>query len=169
MADRELLGVATTAKLGGHPIYPMLVPFPIALLVATFISDLAFWGTGNLFWADTSFWLLAAGLVMGAAAAVAGFTDFFGNAQIRAIGDAWQHMIGNLIAVVLSLLSLIIRWGDPVAGVMPWGLVLSTVVVLILLFTGWKGGSLVYHHRVGMQPEAPAERHEVHLGKPVHH
>ena len=169
MVDRELLGVATTAKLGGHPIHPMLVPFPIVLLVATFVSDLVFWSTGNLFWADTSFWLLAAGLVMGAVAAVAGFTDFFGNAHIRALGDAWQHMIGNLAVVVLSLVSFLIRWGDPAAGVMPWGLVLSTAVVLILLFTGWKGGSLVYHHRVGMQPEAPAEVHEVHLGKPAHH
>ena len=34
MAGPELRGVATTAKLGGHPIHPMLIPFPIALLVA---------------------------------------------------------------------------------------------------------------------------------------
>ena len=33
-------GVATTAKLGGHPIHPMLIPFPIAFLISTFASDL---------------------------------------------------------------------------------------------------------------------------------
>jgi uncharacterized membrane protein len=160
MADRELLGVATTAKLGGHPIHPMLIPFPIALLVATFASDLAFWSTGDVFWAATSLWLLGAGLVMSAAAAVAGFTDFFGNARIRSIGDAWHHMIGNLIAVVLSLVSFLVRLSAGAAeGVLPWGLVLSTLVVALLLYTGWKGGSMVYHHRVGMHPEAPAEAH----------
>ncbi|MCK1361692.1 DUF2231 domain-containing protein [Bradyrhizobium sp. 199] len=30
-----------------------------------------------------------------------------------------------------------------------WGIFLSAVVVGILLFTGWKGGDLVYQHRIG--------------------
>jgi uncharacterized membrane protein len=77
-------------------------------------------------------------------------------------------MIGNLVAVVLSLVSFVLRLGDPATGALPWGLTLSALVVLILLFTGWKGGSLVYNHRVGMQPEAPAEADEAHLGKPAH-
>jgi uncharacterized membrane protein len=34
--------------------------------------------------------------------------------------------------------------------VVPWGLVLSAVVVLILLFTGWMGWSMVYRHGVGV-------------------
>ncbi|MDY0881966.1 DUF2231 domain-containing protein [Dongia soli] len=53
-----------------------------------------------------------------------------------------------------------IRWQTGMAeGILPWGLVLSAIVVVILLFTGCKGGSLVYHHRIGMHPEAPAEGH----------
>lgn len=157
MAEKKLGGVATTAKLAGHPIHPMLIPFPIALLVATFASDLVFWGTGDAFWARASFWLLAAALVMSAAAATAGFADFLGNAKIRTMRDAWQHMIGNVVAVVLALVSFILRWSlEPNQGVLPWGIVLSALIVLILLFTGWKGGSLVYHHRIGMHPEEPA-------------
>ncbi|WP_373414671.1 hypothetical protein [Ensifer aridi] len=27
------------------------------------------------------------------------------------------------------------------------------MIVLLLLYTGWKGGELVYHHRIGMHPE----------------
>ena len=105
MIDGDLRGIATTAKLGGHPIHPMLIPFPIALLVATLASDVAYWGTGDAFWARGSFWLLAAALVMSAAAAAAGFADFFGSARIRSTGDAWQHMIANLAAVVLALVN----------------------------------------------------------------
>jgi len=100
-------------------------------------------------------WALGAGIVMAAAAALAGLTDFLGNARIRALSDAWQHMIGNVTAVVLSLISFWVRYRYGAAeGVLPWGLLLSFVVVLMLLYTGWKGGELVYLHRVGMHPEA---------------
>jgi uncharacterized membrane protein len=95
---------------------------------------------------------------MSSAAAIAGFTDFFGNARIRSIHDAWQHMIGNVTVVVLSLVSLVVRLiAGATGGVLPWGLVLSLIVVLLLLFTGWKGGELVYHHRVGVHPAAAGE------------
>ena len=53
----------STAQIAGHPIHPMPIPFPIALLVATFASGLAFWRTGNALWATASIWLLGAALV----------------------------------------------------------------------------------------------------------
>lgn len=154
MADRDLFGLAATAKLGGHPIHPMLVPFPIALLVANFVCDLVYLANGNPFWAAVSFWSLGAAIVMAAAAALAGLTDFLGNARIRAISNAWKHMIGNMAAVFLALVSLGLRYqtGSEEA-VWPWGFALSFVIVLLLLYTGWKGGELVYHHRIGMHPE----------------
>ena len=158
MANDPLLGVATTAKIASHPIHPMLIPFPIALLSAAFAGDIAFWLTGSAFWAEASLWLLGAALVMSALAALAGFTDFFGNPTIRAIPAAWHHMIGNLAVVILSLVNFAVRLGAGADnGVLPWGILLSFLVVLLLLFTGWKGGALVYEHRVGMQPEAPIE------------
>ena len=85
----------STAQIAGHPIHPMLIPFPIALLVATLASDLAFWSTGNASWAVAAIWLLGAALVMAALAAVAGLTDFLGERRIRDIRDAWLHMFGN--------------------------------------------------------------------------
>jgi uncharacterized membrane protein len=157
MEDRDLLGIAATAKLAGHPIHPMLIPFPIALLVATFATDLAYWSSLNPFWAQVSFWSLAAALLMAALAATAGLIDFFSNARIRALSDAWRHMIGNVIAVLLSILNFWIRLSQNAAeAVLPWGLTLSSVIVLLLLYTGWKGGDLVYRHRIGMHPEAPS-------------
>jgi len=35
----------STASIAGHPIHPMLIPFPIACFVLAFVSDLAFWST----------------------------------------------------------------------------------------------------------------------------
>ncbi len=155
MADRDLLGLAASAKIGGHPIHPMLVPFPIALLVAALFSDLVYLANGNSFWADVSMWSVGAAIVTAALAALAGLTDFLGNARIRAIDDAWRHMIGNVIVVLLAIGSFWLRYETgAVEAVWPWGLLLSLATVLMLLYTGWKGGELVYHHRVGMQPEA---------------
>jgi uncharacterized membrane protein len=158
MSMPDLRGIATTAKLARHPLHPMLVPFPIALLVATFACDVAYWWTRNEFWAQVAFWALGAAILTAALAAIAGLIDFMGNARIRALGDAWQHMIGNVIAVVLALVGFWLRYRyGAAAGVLPWGLLLSAAVVGLLLFTGWKGGELVYRHRVGMHPVQPAE------------
>jgi len=35
----------STASIAGHPIHPMLIPFPIAFFIATFVCDLAYWQT----------------------------------------------------------------------------------------------------------------------------
>jgi uncharacterized membrane protein len=156
MTDADLRGIATTARLAGHPLHPMLVPFPIAFLVATLVTDIAFWSSTREFWALVAMWALGAGIATAAVAALAGLTDFLGNTRIRAISHAWHHMGANVIAVVLSIASFWLRLQyGAVGGAMPWGMVLSFVVVLLLLYSGWKGGELVYGYRVGMQPEGP--------------
>ena len=145
----------STARFGGHPIHPALVPYPLAFLFGTLVTDLIFWRTAEGFWANMSFYLLAAGIVTALLAALAGFADFLGDRRIRALGHAWQHMIGNLAAVTVAAVNLILRLGDPVDAIMPTGLILSAAVALILSFTGWLGGELVFRHRVGVadQPD----------------
>ena len=145
----------SSANLFGHPLHPMLVLFPVAFFVATFASDLVFWRTGQAIWATAAIWLLGAALVMAALAALAGLTDFIGDARIRQISDAWQHAIGNVIAVLISLFSFYERYRYGSSVIVPLGLILSLIVVCILLFTGWKGGELVFRHRVAVYDEPP--------------
>ncbi len=145
----------STARIATHPIHPMLIPFPIAFLVGTLLSDLVYWQTRDAFWASASVYLLGAGIIMALAAALAGFADFFGDRRIRALSHAWQHMIGNLVAVLLSVFNLLIRLGDAEGAILSLGLPISVLVVLLLLFTGWRGGDLVYRHRVGIPDEGP--------------
>src|SRR4051812_39312269 len=78
MADDLTKGVRSRASIMGHPIHPMIVPFPIAFLVGTLVSDIVFASNGDPFWAIMSKWLIVAALVMGAVAAVLGLTDFVG-------------------------------------------------------------------------------------------
>ena len=130
----------------------MLVPFPIACFVGTLITDLAYWRTADMMWADFSAWLLFAGLFMGALAAIAGLIDFFGNRMVRAQRPAWLHLIGNVLVIVLSLVNAFVHSRDAWTSVVPTGLILSAVVVLLLLFTGWQGWTMVYRCRIGVAP-----------------
>ena len=53
----------STARIGGHPIHPMLIPFPIVCFILTFVCDI-FYVRGNTGLAGASNWLLIIGLVM---------------------------------------------------------------------------------------------------------
>jgi uncharacterized membrane protein len=143
----------STAAIGGHPLHPMLIPFPIAFLVSTFVSDLIFWNTRNAAWSTASKYLLGAALIMAALAAVAGLIDFMGDRRIRDLSAAWHHMIGNVIAVLLSLWNWYRRYQGGDEAVIPTGLLISFVVVAILLYTGWRGWEMVYRHRVAVSDD----------------
>ena len=140
----------STAKFMGHPLHPSLVPFPIAFFIGAFLADLAYLKLATAFWATAAFWLIAAGLVGAVLAALAGFTDFLGSAQVRAIRDVWLHMLGNVAVVVIELVNFVLRLGHPAAALPSPGVYLSGAAFLLLGFTGWKGGELVFRHRVGV-------------------
>jgi uncharacterized membrane protein len=143
-------GITSTANIAGHPIHPALIPFPIAFLTGTLLSDIAYWQTGDAFWARASLWLVGAGLVAGLLAAAFGATDYFTIARAREHTAGKIHFIGNLTAIILAAINLFIRWGDPAGPILWWGLILSLVTAAILGVTGWYGGELAYRHKIGV-------------------
>ena len=145
----------STAQIAGHPLHPMLVPIPIACFVGTFLTDLAYWRTANLQWAVMSSWMLTVGLIVALFAVIAGLIDFLGDVRIRNLRALWVHAVGNALALILSLFNVFIHSRDGYTSVVPTGLILSTLVVLILLVTGWNGWAMVYRHRVGVSGEPP--------------
>jgi uncharacterized membrane protein len=138
----------STAKIGGHPVHPMLVQFPIVCFIGVLVTDIVFLNNHVHGWATASRYLLVIGLVMAALAALAGLTDFLGDKRIQ-VGDAIKHAVANVTAVVLSLINLIVRLRSD-APIGKIGVILSIIVVLILLYSGWKGGALVYKHGIGV-------------------
>jgi len=139
----------STAKIGGHPIHPMLVSFPIVCFVLNFVADIIYIQNRSPGWATATHWLLAIGLGFAALAAVAGLTDFLGDKRIQG-ADAVKHMLANVTAVVVELVNLILRLKNP-DFIASTGVILSGVVVLILLYSGWKGGDLVFRHGIGVE------------------
>ncbi len=147
----------STAAIAGHPLHPMLIPFPIAFFVTAFVCDITYWATANTEWATIAIWLIGAGVIMAALAAIAGLTDVLGDRRIRALNDVWWHAGGNVVIVLIQIYNWYARYSEGAGAVIPKGLILSLIVVGILLFTGWKGWEMVYRARVGVADERPAE------------
>ncbi len=140
----------STARIAGHPIHPMLVPVPIVCFVGALITDITYFATANIIWADFSTWLITVGVIMGVLAAIAGLIDFLGNRLIRTQRPAWPHVLGNLLVLVLATFNMLVHSRDAWTSVVPTGLILSVLVVLILPVTGWLGWSMVYRYGVGV-------------------
>jgi uncharacterized membrane protein len=139
-----------TAIVARHPIHPMLVPIPIICFVGALMTDIAYYATAEMMWADFSAWLLIVGLIGGVLAAIAGLIDFWGNRLIRTQGPAWPPLLGNALVLVLSFFNAMIHTRDAWTSVVPTGIILSIIVVLILPVTGWLGGTLAYRRDMGV-------------------
>src|SRR6202161_4535880 len=92
----------STVSIRGRPLHAMLVPIPIVCFVATLVTDIVYWQTAAMLWADISAWLLVVGLIVSLFAATAGLIDFLGDRRIRELRAAWIHALGNIAALVLS-------------------------------------------------------------------
>lgn len=148
----------------GHPLHPMAVVFPTAFLSSAFVTDLAFWWRADPFWALASFWLVAGGFAVGTVAALLGLADFILVTKVRSKLAGWTHLLAAVMALALAGANIRLRLEDPAAAVLPWGIVLSAVMALMVGVTGWIGGTLTFGHGIGTYPhphDAPAdEAHE---------
>lgn len=138
------------ARLFGHPIHQMLIPFPVGLLTTAAIFDVIYLLTRNPNWVASAFFIILAGLVGGVIAAVFGLIDFLAippGTRAKRIG--FMHGIGNLVAVALFAVSWLLRLPTPFnPSALP--LALSIIGAGIIAVTGWLGGELVDRLGVGV-------------------
>jgi len=146
----------STLTLGGRPIYAMLLPIPVVLFMATLVTDIVYWQTAAMLWADMSAWLLLAALIASIFAVLAGLIDLLGDARLRQLRVARIHGISYVIALILSIFNCLVHTRDAYTSVVPTGLILSALVVVSLLVTSWTGWGLVFRDGVGVrQREQP--------------
>jgi uncharacterized membrane protein len=138
------------AKLFGHPIHPILIPFPLGLLTTSVVFDVVYLLTGDGKWSGISFWMIAAGVIGGLAAAVFGLIDWLAipsGTRAKSVG-LWHGSV-NVVVVALFSVSWLFRLdapGEP--GIAP--IVLSFVGVGLASLGGWLGGELVDRLGVGV-------------------
>ena len=139
------------------PIYPMLVASPIAFFVCALLTDITYWQTAEMMWANFSVWLITFGLILSGLATLVALLDFLRNRAVRAQSTAWLHMLGNLLVLLLSLCNVLVHSRDAWTSVVPTGLILSTLVALLALWTGWTGLALIYRQAADEQTKGVFE------------
>jgi uncharacterized membrane protein len=142
------------AKLAGHPAHPILVAFPLGLLGTASIFDGIQRATGNEDWSEAAHYMMGAGLISGAAAAVPGLIDYLAiPEQTRAKQVGLLHALGNVAFLGLFAASWAMRRENPGR---PSGsaLALSFAGVALSVVTGWLGGELVDRLGVGVDDGA---------------
>jgi uncharacterized membrane protein len=155
------------ARLFGHPIHQMLIVFPLGLLATAVIFDVITLITTNSRWAEIAYWLIAAGIVGGLAAAPFGLIDWLaiaGGTRAKRIG--LLHGGGNLVVVLLFAGSWLLRRDNPLAPE-TLALVLSFAGVGLALVTGWLGGELVDRLGVGVDEGAHVNAPSSLSGRPA--
>ncbi len=138
------------AKLFGHPIHPMLIPFPLGLLPTSVLFDVVYLLTGNGKWAEISFWMIAVGLAGGVAATVFGAIDLErvpDGTRAKAVGIVHAVSAGGLMALFAS--SWLLRLGAP-GGPGAIAIILSLLGIGLAGLTGWLGGELIARLGVGV-------------------
>lgn len=149
--------VESVMAIAKHPVHPMLVTFPIAFLGTVPAADLAWLLFPDPFWARAGLWLNIGGLGLGVVAGVVGALDLVLVRVARRHVSAWSHFLAAVMALALAALGVWLRWPDPEAAVWPWGLVQGVVMLGVVGVAGWLGGSLSFHHGIGVYGHAKAE------------
>ena len=150
IAEEYFTGPTKMRRVGSRDLdslYVSLVPLPAAFFIATLVSDLLYWRTTGAFWWAASEWMLGAGLATGAYAAADGLTRYVLGGAIRPSRTCWIHVVGNLLALLLSLSNLVYRLYADSHTVVPAGMGLTATVVCLLIFTARLGRDVAVQSR----------------------
>ena len=140
------------ANIKGHPIHPMLIPFPVAFFTGTLIFDILgivndnrnFWSIGE--------WLVIAGIIGAVLAAVPGVIDYFGTVppDSSAKKRATKHGLTNITMLILFCIAAYYRRGENASSTVI--LALEGVGFILMCIAGWMGATLVYRNQIGVDP-----------------
>ena len=131
--------VATTYVRPLHPLHAVLLAFPFSLFLGALLSDLAYWNTFQIQWANFSSWLIAGGLLGGGFALLWALVDLI---RFRRAGSprALIYFVLLLVMFVLGFVNALVHAKDAWAT-MPESLYLSAVTTLLALAAAWIGYS----------------------------
>jgi len=154
--------MASRASIAGHPIHPILIPFPIGLLVFSLVADLIYLWRGNPVWENyVAFYTLLGGIIGAVAAAVPGLIDWATLTDPAAVKVANWHARVNIVGLLIFIASFYLRTTSGatwIAGMPRLPIMLSFIGVIGLGVAGYLGGELVFRHGVGV--DVPASKQQ---------
>ncbi|HWJ96272.1 MAG TPA: DUF2231 domain-containing protein [Telluria sp.] len=144
------------STFAGHPLHPMLIVAPAALIPFGFILDAMHKSTGNDDYANAAYYSLTGGLLGGLAAGVAGAMDYLTIEEKTDVKrTANVHAMLNGAALVATAANVAMR-RDTHAHT-GGSLALSAVAALGVLVSGWFGGRMVYEQGMRVRGVSPVQ------------
>lgn len=142
-------------KVLGHPVHPMLVMFPVGLLVTAVLFDVVDTVGGPDFLGEVAYWNITVGLVGGLLAAAAGTFDLLAiPSATRAKRVALTHAAANLAVILLFAAIWVVRLNADSRAAGGALIAIEVVALAILGISAWLGGELVDRLGVGVDREA---------------
>jgi uncharacterized membrane protein len=136
-----------------HPIHPLMIHFPTALLPMGLVFDFIYFKTGQQSFGQAGFYCLAAGVIGGLLSMITGLLEILLIPKnSAALGTAIYH--GTINAVVIAIFAALAwkTWEQyPAVAVTQSSLVFKTVLIVILFVGNYLGGKLIYHFKIGIE------------------
>ncbi|MGC4851783.1 DUF2231 domain-containing protein [Micromonospora sp. DT15] len=142
-------------KVLGHPVHPMLVMFPVALLATAVLFDLVDTVGGPDFLGEVAYWNITVGLIGGLLAAAAGSFDLLAiPSGTRAKRVGLLHAGANIAVILLFAAVWAVRLNADSRAAGGALIAIELVALAILGISAWLGGELVDRLGVGVDRDA---------------
>jgi uncharacterized membrane protein len=139
--DNQPEGQMPSTRIHKSPLlfHPPFVAAGGALLIAAFVTDLMYYQTSDMQWANFSVWLITGGLMLALIAAIFLLIDVL-RGRTGPLHRA--EFIGLVLVAVLSIFNAFIHSRDAWTSVVPQGIIISAVVAIVLLAMSFRGWSV---------------------------
>jgi uncharacterized membrane protein len=143
-------------RLFGHPVHPVLVAFPIALLGLTPVWDVLAWAGAMADAPALGYDCELAGLIAAGLAIATGFADLMKIPEAETANTKAALLHAGLALTLVSIFGIAFALRGA-HGAVPGALVigLEAAGAACLAATGWFGGDLVFRRGVGVSPRQP--------------
>jgi uncharacterized membrane protein len=131
------------ARLAGYPVHPLLVVFPLGLLLVSVILDVIGAVTRQPIWGTVACWNIVVGIACGIVAGIFGLIDLAEiPSQTRAATVGVVHAVLNLAVLGLFSASLVLRALD--VSLLPSvpAIILSVAGLALAGVSSWLGNEL---------------------------
>ena len=138
------------ASIKGHPIHPMLIPFPVAFFTGTLIFDILGFVNDNAEYWNIGQYLVIAGIIGATFAAIPGLIDYFTTVppESSAKKRATLHGLTNISMLILFCIAAFYRRNN---GAEPAIIIaLESGGFILMSIAGWMGATLVYRNQIGV-------------------
>lgn len=150
-------------KILGHPLHPMLVPFPIAFYTATLVCSIIYAFNGDVFWFHVAFVANCAAIIMAAIAILPGLIDWLSIPELSdAKATGLKHMVANVFSLGFFVTNAVINYTklSDAQPAVQGSVILTAFGFVIMLYAGFKGWKMVQTHHIGIDAITPDELRE---------